>query len=78
VPKKLPPVDTSLPPPAGEALTTLFNPDMESPRAELGKQLLPNKLPLRITSDVLVSVWIFSTLVFLIFHLYVRDFFLNV
>ena len=38
VPKKLPPGDGSmlLLPPAGEALTTVFNPDMESPCAELG------------------------------------------
>jgi hypothetical protein len=38
VPKKLPPEDIGdLLLPEGEAHTTLFNPDMESPRAELGK-----------------------------------------
>ncbi len=39
VPKKLPPEDTSLPLPSGEAHITIFNPDMESPRAELGNIL---------------------------------------
>jgi hypothetical protein len=37
VPKKLPPEDIGDLLPEGEAHTTLFNPDMESPRAELGK-----------------------------------------
>jgi hypothetical protein len=37
VPKKLPPEDIGDLLPEGEAHTTLFNPDMESPRAELGQ-----------------------------------------
>lgn len=35
VPKRLPPVDVRVPPPEGEAHTTIFNLDMESPVAEL-------------------------------------------
>ena len=62
VPKKLPPADMSELLPEGEAHTTLFNPDMDSPRAELGNFFVQTWLIRLHDSSFFSLIWSFMRL----------------